>query len=240
MIESAYKLRRVGSSLKGMTNPRRCTLDAVLKRDGDDLPYCVYSEYVALRLAQTLHIPVADGALTDCDEMTAYASLKISTGADCLPEMKHTAAAVAAVRYADMVAALTAYDILIGNWDRAENLMAATNTASPDFFRAYDHSHALLGIAEKPAESIKRLADCELIVTAHPFYSRVRQSSLELWAVRIASLPDMQVTECCVLEPFAANVATSIKKGVAAAMVIRKNSLPSIIRDNKARIDPQP
>ena len=65
MPEPTYRIRRIYSRrVKGSTQASQGTLDAILKFDGEESPHCVYNEIVALRLAQTLHVPVADGALT--------------------------------------------------------------------------------------------------------------------------------------------------------------------------------
>jgi len=52
--------RKVG---KGRTEPITGTLDAILKADCNEDPFGIYNEYVALRLAQALTIPLATGAL---------------------------------------------------------------------------------------------------------------------------------------------------------------------------------
>jgi hypothetical protein len=61
----AYTLSAVRKAVgHGATAPEIGDVAAIIKQDGDESPHCVYNEIVALRQAQTLHIPVADGALT--------------------------------------------------------------------------------------------------------------------------------------------------------------------------------
>src|SRR4030067_2856986 len=102
-----YKIVRISKKpLPGITAPVACSLDAILKSDCAESPYCVYSELVALRLAQTIHIPVATGVLTTTGAGEAYASIEIASPGLRLPDLLPTQYAKAAKHYPDEAAAL--------------------------------------------------------------------------------------------------------------------------------------
>lgn len=217
-----------------------CTLNAILKFDGDEIPHCVYVENVALRLAQTLHIPVADGALTMSGDGPAYASLELASPGIPLPNLLKSQRAHVAAQYPDEVAALIAFDILIGNWDRGENIKASTTTPHISIFKGFDHSHSLLSIQEEAHKSIARLKSTDLIVKHHPFYNLVSRSRLEAWAKRISMKDDLYIRECCLFgRPFR-GVDQQMQNALGEALVWRKRSLKLIIARHIAQITPLP
>lgn len=69
--------------------------------------------------------------------------------------------------YPQQVALLVAFDLFIGNGDRARNLKAALATPHIQLFAAFDHSHALLGADQKPENSISQLKQGDLLVRSH-------------------------------------------------------------------------
>lgn len=155
MQESPYKIRQILKRRPaGITEASYCTLDAILRFDGPESPHCVYIEHVALRLAQTFHITVADGALIVAGDGPAYASLEVAAPGIPLPNVLDSQCERIARKYPDEVAALTAFDILIGNWDRKRNLKASIVTPHIRLFKNFNHSHALLNIKEDPDDSI--------------------------------------------------------------------------------------
>jgi hypothetical protein len=238
MLESTYKINKVGKPVgRGMTEPRNCNFKAVLKFDCVGFEHLVYSEYVAMRLAQTLHIPVADGVLTSYEDKTAYGSLWIDA-AGLMPAMHHSQKAKIGERYPNEVAALTAFDILIGNWDRQEDVRASVATGSPELFRAFDHSHSLFGIEGDPGACLAELSRRELVVKAHMFYTIVRDTDLNSWAERIAAVSDHYITECCLLESVDAGVSRNLQDRLALALISRKKNLPAIIAAHKGTIRP--
>ncbi|MDA8154750.1 hypothetical protein [Acidithiobacillus thiooxidans] len=236
-----YKIRRISSTRKsGITAPALCTLGATLKFDGEEAPHCVYNEYVALRLAQTLHVPVADGVLTSTGDGPTYASLMLHSPGINLPDVLENQLDSVAQRYPQRVAALLAYDLFIGNGDRARNLKAALVTPHVRFFAAFDHSHALLGVESNPTNSIRKLAEGELIVRRHPFYGRVQAVFLEGWISRIVALPDGYIRECCGMgKPFRA-VSEELQQFLADAMIKRKAALPAIVQGYASFIRSRP
>ena len=103
-----------------------------------------------MRLAQTLHIPVADGVLAATGEGPAYASLEVASPDIPLPDLLQSQTVQVAEAYPDEVAALIAFDIFIGNRDRMRNIKASTVTPHIQIFKGFDHSHSLLSIEEDP------------------------------------------------------------------------------------------
>jgi len=232
-----YKIRWIRKKLSsGITSPAACTLDATLKFDSQESPHCVYNEHVALRLAQTLHIPVADGALTNTGAGHAYASLQIDSPGLMLPDMLKSQIPDIARSYEEQVGALVAFDIFIGNWDRGRNIKASVTTPHIRVFRAFDHEHALLGIEGDPAQSINRLRGGDLIVSNHPFYDHVSSLYLVRWVDRIRKIPDQYIQECCNLWRDFRAVAASFQKELGHALCKRKILLPDIIQNNQHTI----
>ena len=128
----------------GVTKPAACTLHGILKFDCLESPHLVYNEFVALRLAQALRIPVADGVLTTVGDGYAYASLEVALPGLDLPDMRKSDYLKVANRYPDQAAAILAFDYWIGNRDRGGNVKAAMLSQHLPLFRAFDHQFALL------------------------------------------------------------------------------------------------
>lgn len=237
MPEPTYKIRRILKKIAtGVTKASYCTLDAILKFDNPESPFCVYSEHVALRLAQTLHIPVADGALTHAGNGLAYASLQIDSPGLPLPDLLKSQIEQVASDYADHVGATVAFDIFIGNWDRGRNLKASLVTPHIRVFRAFDHEHALLNIESIPANSIDRLRGGDLVVYHHPFYGYVSEHHLSKWVGRIAALPDDYIRECCVCSGTFGNVDDRLQRDLAEALISRKALLVQIVRNSQLTV----
>ncbi len=234
MPEPTYKIRRIlKKTAYGVTKAAYCTLDAILKFDNPESPFCVYNELVALRLAQTLHIPVADGALTHAGNGLAYASLQIDSPGLPLPDLLKSQIAQVAYEYADHVGATVAFDIFIGNWDRGRNLKVSLVTPHIRVFRAFDHEHALLSIESIPTNSVKRLRSGDLIVSHHPFYGYVTEQYLTKWMNRIAKLPDEYIRECCIFNSAFKNVEQGLQRDLADALSIRKVLLANVLYNNQ-------
>lgn len=226
-----YKIRRISSTRKsGITTPAFCTLEATLKFDGEEAPHCVYNEYVALRLAQTLHAPIAEGVLTSTGDGPAYASLMLDSPGINLPDVLENQFDQVAKIYPQQVALLVAFDLFIGNGDRARNLKAALATPHIQLFAAFDHSHALLGADQKPENSISQLKQGDLLVRSHPFYGRVQSTSLHRKSQRIASLSEDIIRECCQMgKPFR-GVTEVLQSSLAEALIHRRRYLEGIVR----------
>jgi hypothetical protein len=236
-----YRLHRIGRRVPtGVTEASSGTLKAILKFDHPESPHCVYNEYVVVKLAQTLHAPIADGGLITTGDGATYASLEINLPGITLPNLLPNQIEKVADQYELEVAALTAFDIFIGNMDRNSNLKANLVTPHIPLFRAYDHSHALLTIRDEIAESIEELAEGALIVERHPFYGHVYSGSLERWAQRIADLPNIYIEECCVLGRRFREVSDEEQAHLAAALIKRKKSLLEIIKRNQSTIRAKP
>jgi len=121
--QSIYSVRRIyKKQASGITQPKFCTMNAVLKVDGQESPQCVYNEKVATNIAQTLHVPNAVGVLADKPSTHSYASLEIAKPSIPLPNIRKSQIYEAAKHYPESVAALVVFDILIGNTDRYQNL----------------------------------------------------------------------------------------------------------------------
>ena len=237
---ATYRIRRILKSNKlGITSPAACTLDAILKFDSQESPHCVYNEHVALRLAQTLHIPVADGALAHAGDGLAYASLQVDSPGLSLPDMLKSQISRVADQYSDQVAAVVAFDIFIGNWDRGRNLKASLVTSHIRLFRAFDHEHALLGVEADPKDSISRLHSGDLIVKFHPFYGHVLRVPLEYWTNRIDELQDEYIRECCEFESDFRSVPFSLQRDLASALIARRESIAAIVHQGQPIILPK-
>lgn len=208
--------------------------------DSDESPHCVYNEIVALRLAQTLHVPVADGVLTLTPDGQTYASLELAASGLQLPDVATSRLDDAARLYPVEVAALVAFDILIGNFDRGRNLKAVLQTPHVHLFRGFDHSHALLSVKNKAEDSMRELASDALIVKFHPFYGRVTPGLLDAWASRIATAPEFLLRECCLQGKPLRAVSTEMQVGLAKALIWRAKALPAIIATHRTHIGARP
>ncbi|MDD2737184.1 MAG: hypothetical protein PHF56_24890 [Desulfuromonadaceae bacterium] len=88
MALTPYKIHKIRRQLShGTTKASACTLNAVLKFDDIESPHCVYNEKVAVRLGQTLHVPIAAGVLTTTGDGLAFASLHIEAPGLALPNL---------------------------------------------------------------------------------------------------------------------------------------------------------
>ena len=236
-----YKIRSIRKkALPGVTSPVSCSLDAILKFDSAESPYCVYSELVALRLAQTLHIPVATGVLTTAGNGEAYASIELGAPGLRLPDLSPPQFENAASQYADEAAALVVFDIFIGNWDRGSNIKASLVTPHLPIFQGFDHEHGLLGVENQPLKSIEKLGTTDLIVQNHPFYGHVTRTLVTKWADRIFKTDDAMIRECCEIKRPLKAVTTDMQEKLSAALCKRKSSLPKIVYSNLIHIGSWP
>ncbi|MFN7928934.1 MAG: hypothetical protein U0Y68_13495 [Blastocatellia bacterium] len=229
-----YKIKHIGRTLPtGVTKASACTMQAILKFNSNESPHCVYNEYVAIRLAQTLHIPAADGVLTVAGAGLAYASIEIgSIGLD-IPNLTAPRIKKVVSEYPEHCAALLAFDLFIGNWDRKQNIKASLKQPHIKIFCGFDHSHALLNIEEDPTTSIKRLSSGELIVRHHPFYQKLWAADLWPWVERITHLPTCYIEEACQQQVFSSSVSELLQAELAAALVHRQQKMRQIIEGNR-------
>lgn len=236
-MNANYKIRGIRKkSFPGITAPVACSLDAILKFDSAESPYCVYSELVALRLAQTFHIPVASGVLTTTGSGEAYASIELGSPGLRLPDLLPPQFANAASHYSEEAAALVAFDIFIGNWDRGSNIKASLVTPHLPIFQGFDHEHGLLGVEDDPLKSITRLATADLIVRSHPFFGHISGGAVIKWADRIAQTDDAMIRECCELKRPLRAVTIDIQGDLADALCKRKLNLSQLISSNMMSI----
>jgi hypothetical protein len=203
-------------------------MNAILKYDCEEAPEGIYNELVAARLGQTLHIPIASGLRTDKGGEDAFASLHVGRSDLKLPKLKRHQYEAAAHRYPDEAAALTAFDIFIGNWDRHENLMASLETTQM-IFGGFDHGLSLLGVDNTPVKSLSKLRKGGLIVEFHPFYGLVRRDLLISWADRIAAAAPRDIVECCHCSAPVGNVPVRLQQELADALLVRQRRLPFLI-----------
>ena len=228
-----YKIRSIRKkSFPGITAPVSCSLDAILKFDSAESPYCVYSELVALRLAQTFHIPVASGVLTLTGRGEAYASIELGSPGLRLPDLSPPQYANAASNYAEEAAALVVFDIFIGNWDRGGNIKASFATPHLSIFQGFDHEHGLLGVEGDPMNSIKKLGTPDLIVRSHPFYGHVTGTLISKWADRISQTDEAMIRECCEFKRPLRAVTIDMQEKLSEALCKRKSLLPKIVSSN--------
>lgn len=208
-----------------------------MKFDGGESPHCVYNEAVAVRLAQTVHAPTADGVLSVSSGGPVFVSLAMTARPDRLPNVHWRMRHAVAAKYPVEVAALVAFDIFVGNNDRDGNLKASIANPGLYLFRAFDHSHTLLAARRAdPKTSLAALKGGELVVLRHPFYGLVDFSGVKEWGKRIAETPDTLITECCVLRRDFRSVPLPMQQRLARALNTRKKLLPEIIRHHQAVI----
>ncbi|WP_157655791.1 hypothetical protein [Burkholderia ubonensis] len=217
--------------MKGATQPALGTLDAVLKFDSVEFPALVYTELVAQRLGSALGVPLADGVLSFLGNAYAYASLMVAPHGLTLTKLSRRCADAVATLYPDEAAALTVFDLLVGNWDRADNVMVALGATPIRMFVAYDHSHALLHVDSDRSASIARLGCGDLIVRYHPFFGRVERERLLLWASRIASLPSY-MWQACVNVGTLPGIAADIPNALSTALQRRAHLLTELIHEH--------
>jgi hypothetical protein len=183
---------------------------------------------------------MAFGVLTTTADGQAFASLEVDSPGIPLPNIHHKQYNLAAQRYPIGVAALVAFDIFIGNYDRAGNIKASLVTPHIDIFHGFDNSHCLLTIEEKAEDSISSLHLGEFIANYHPFYGHVQESLLLQWQDRILSLDDQYIAECCLMGRAFRSVTKDMQQDLTAALITRKTKLPQIIASNKGVIRPCP
>jgi hypothetical protein len=234
--ETPYRINRIRRQLTGLTKASACSLNAILKFDCPESPHCVYNEKVALRIGQTLHIPLADGVLTTTGDGPAFACLEIGSPGLSLPNIDQSRIGKITRQYLEEAAALTVFDVLVGNRDRMLNLKASVVTPHIKIFRGFDHADALLNIEEDPWRSIERLRSDDLIVKFHPFYGYIPFELLYRWAERIASMEDVYIRECCLFSKTFRAVTVEMQEALAEAMVVRKKLLQAIFDNNEAYI----
>lgn len=234
MTLRTYSVRNIFSTApNGTTRPAMCSINGVLKFDHpQESPHCVYNEYVALRIAQSLNIPVADGCLVMTGDGHAYVSLGLATPGMALPDVIPSRRERVRDQYPDEVAALVAFDLLIGNRDRGESLKAALGIPQIRLFAGYDHSFSLLNVEEDPWQSIARLASEDYIVEFHPFFGQVTAHLYEEWLDRIGSIPDYVFHEHCRFgRPFR-GVSEEMQEALANALCLRKGHLYELYERN--------
>jgi hypothetical protein len=202
------------------------TLDAVLKFDSIEAPHNVYNEYVAGRLAAAIHAPIATGVLTPGIDGPSFASLIVTSPGEALLDLPESRLRDVALSYPNEVAALVAFDLFIGNWDRARNLKVSLVSPHIRVFGAFDHSHALLGIANAdPRESIRQLADGDVIVKYHPFFGLVDRARFIEWTNRIADLSKTVIKSSCQMERDFRTVLVDTQDALAAALILRRTEI---------------
>lgn len=229
MEPTPYKIHKVMRQLStGSTKPFACAVSAVLKYDCDESPQNVYNELVAIRLAQALHIPIANGVLTDQNGTDHFASLYIGRSNEKLPPLRSHQIKAVAYRYQDEVAALTAFDIFIGNRDRRDNIIASI-VSEHRIFGGIDHGMSLLSVEESPEKSLNRLGKGELIVEHHPFYRYVNGNTLKVWADRIAAIDPTTIRECCRCSKTIGSVSIKLQDELAEALLKRQKYFPLLI-----------
>jgi hypothetical protein len=230
-MEPLYTVTWVGKEpLEGITDPLPCTLRGIAKFDSPESPFCVYNEYVALRVGRFLNVPLADGVLSLIDNDISYVSLQLSPDKQLLQPLASQYPKIAR-RYPLEAAALLAFDLLIGNWDRYSNFMA-TLVHQP-MIRAFDHSHALLTITGDPMTSMKHLASNKLIAKSHPFMGLVDYTTLSQWVNRLEGLDRTHLWRCCsMMGPFK-DVTLEMQDMLIEALYTRRKKLPGIIAANR-------
>jgi len=166
--------------------------------------------------------------MTDKDGGDAFASLHVGRSDEKLPTLQEYQYKAVAFRYPDEMAALTAFDIFIGNRDRNRNFIASLVTTNR-IFGGIDHGMSLLSVEDEASKSLIRLENGELIVNNHPFYRLVDGARLIAWAERIASADPRDIEECCHCTTPIGSVLIGLQLELAEALLTRQSRLPDII-----------
>lgn len=233
-MPASYSIKRIyKKGPKGITQPRFCAMNAVLKSDSNESPQCVYNERVASALAQTLHTPNAAGVFADTPDQHSFASLQIANPGVALPNIRKSWISSAAISYPEHVAALVAFDILIGNTDRYQNLKVSLFTKHVEIFSAFDHSHSLLHPYHAPSTSISLFNSNKLIVDTHTFYGHVSRKRLWKWCKRFDDAPDYLIKECCEFGKPINTVDVQTQRKLADALILRKKVLLNIVKSHE-------
>lgn len=227
---ATYKLEQLAKGRRtGISGPIDGLVRAVVKMDSAELPFCVYSEIVAVRLARLLGAPVADGAPVMAGPRVAYASLELTLAGARIPDLTKNRISDIVSGYADEAAAILVFDLWIGNWDRANNIKSSTLTENLRLFRAFDHGHALLGIESDPADSVRRLGTVDCIALHHPFAEHVEQMPIAKWIERLQQIPDFQIDDACDSGDLMLNVSGTRQRSLAIALSQRRHSLDELV-----------
>jgi hypothetical protein len=224
-----YKINGRGRKLRrGVTQPASGTVAAVLKADCDEVPTCVYNEFVAQRLAGLLRLPVAQGVLVDGNGGYRYASLIAASEGRRLPDLDRSRAPKAASRYPGECAGVFVFDVFIGNWDRSGNIKASLSSPV-DFYCAFDHSHSLLFAAQTPHDSIEALRSGAPLMTGHLFLDLLEPDRVNFWVGRVGALLDGHIVESCCPGGDVNAVTVATQQRLARALIARRDQFPDII-----------
>ncbi|MBL8508853.1 MAG: hypothetical protein JNM11_10300, partial [Chitinimonas sp.] len=213
----------------GVTAVASAALGAIVKFDSPEAPHAVYCEIVCQRVGRLFHVPLADGVLTATADGPAYASLEVCLPGVATPDLPQSRRVEVAKRYPNEVAALLAFDILIGNNDRACNVKAVTISPHIHCFAGFDHSHTLLNIESTIDACLARLSSNDLIVGNHPFLKLVNKELLHSWAARIAAVDTGLLSACCTFNRAFRGVDEQRQLDLAKALVRRQQKLPELV-----------
>ncbi len=234
------RIRNIGKEVgEGSTAPYYCTLRGVLKFDSSsDAPNCVYDELVAMRLGLIVGAPIAAGALVAAERGDGFASLMVGAVNFALPDLLDSQWREAAEAFPNHAASLVAFDIFIGNVDRAGNLKADMRRKNMNFFAGFDHSHCLLDCTLEPGDSLDWLGSDALIVEEHPFFQQapIKIARVKQYVKRIQELPDSVIRSACMLGDIFRRVSVDEQEALADALCTRRDRLLSIVEDNKSKI----
>lgn len=217
----------------GSSGPKLGSMRAVVKQDSEAAPTTVYNEYVASRLGAMFGISVATGVLAEGEQSgsttTAYASLIANGPGGRLPHVTRYSVEQVAQRYPWECSGMLVFDVLIGNWDRLENVRAELVRPGLGFISGFDHANSLLMSASSLAQvSIDALARGEPIVHSHPFAPFVSRALVAAWIQRVAIMPSVFIRQCCVLGGPLNRVSSIEQLGLAYALERRVGLMSSL------------
>lgn len=225
-----YKIKRLGKKLPGgsMAEPVRGSLDVVLKQDSDNSPCCVYSEIVALRLAQRIGIPVAMGVPSVGDGGVYFASLVVGGLSINLPNITARKMECVAKRYPSDTAAIFVFDVWILNDDRENNLKANLTTSDVHLIAAIDHEQTLLGRYSDMQVSLEALQNAEF-PARHPLRNHVPKVYVNQWVKQIEALSDQSIEDAVILGFSIGGVHVRTQKKLALALKMRRDMLSKMV-----------
>jgi hypothetical protein len=247
-----YQLVRVGGPVgSGITQPHTATVQAVVKRNTSDDPYCVANELICGHLGQFIGLPIPPcGLFVEPRSPTLppfFGSLSFNVTGDDLPPADPGGCVAAysdpAHPRPDVVVGTLLFDVWVGNGDRHVRNLALDTAVSPPQLHVFDHSWALFGRERgKGAARLHRLRD-ELGVSESSSASGNRHCLLDtvrtnarfpFWLDRIRQVPDFVVTDV-IDAVFRAGLIDGAEVTAARGFLqFRRAKLSAIINNSRA------
>jgi hypothetical protein len=181
-----------------------CTLGAIAKQAGADLPLLVINELMAFRIGMLLGLPVIPGVVLSDGNRTTYLSLRFG------PENEKPPAIIPDELVTDepeLACGVVAFDCLIANADRHDRNLAYQRELIA--LSLFDHDRALFG--KTGTSRLTQLAN-EHCLEAHCVAQVLTDgSNFRPWMHRLADLKSYQLEAIVAASAREADIGTSAK-----------------------------